>query len=611
MAAVKSTSANDKQVLRVSFNHFYQSELTALRQLGRRFAERSPALAPFLGQAGRDPDVERLLEGFAFLTGRLRQKLDDELPELSHSLMHLLCPNYMRPLPAFSILQFDPLKRSGPALMVERDTPVESVPIDDVRCRFRTCYPTEVLSLDLAALNYSVKGDGSLLSMRLEMSAEGHLGELELSRLRLHFAGERYISQMLYLSLLRNLEGIELIPLDGAGKPINGVNGTPMAFKMPGDRVQPVGFAEEEAMIPYPLNTFRGYRYLQEYFAFQDKFLFVDVNGLDLLKALPEDALKQMRGLELRFDIRKSGIMRMRPTLDNVKLYCTPIVNLFKHDALPIRLDGKQDEYLLLPAKFDLQNCGVFSVETVTGWKPGGLGYQEYVPFESFEHDPSFDVPNSRPHYSIRQRSSLLHDGLDTYLSFGIRHTEAHETLSIELMCTNQNLPRKLKLGDICKVCENTPEFLSFRNITPATSSFAPPLNRDFLWKLISNMSLNYLSLADVNALKVILETYDLPRYYDQHAEKVSKCLLGGLKSIKHQHVDRLHRGLPVRGLRTELTIDSQGYIGEGDLFVFASVLNEFFALYASLNSYHELRVKSTQGEVYQWTPRMGLQPLL
>lgn len=304
----------------MSFNHYYQSELTALRQLGRRFAERSPALAPFLGQAGRDPDVERLLEGFAFLTGRLRQKLDDELPELSHSLMQLLWPNYMRPLPAFSILQFDPLKRSGPALRVERDTPVESVPVDDVRCRFRTCYPTEVLPLDLAALTYSVKGDGSLLSLRLEMSADGHLGELELSRLRLHFAGERYISQMLYLSLLRNLEGIELIPLDGAGKPINGVSGQPMAFKMPGDRVQPVGFAEEEALIPYPLNTFRGYRYLQEYFAFQDKFLFVDINGLDLLKALPEDTLKQMRGLELRFDIRKSGIMRMRPTLDNVKL---------------------------------------------------------------------------------------------------------------------------------------------------------------------------------------------------------------------------------------------------------------------------------------------------
>jgi type VI secretion system protein ImpG len=143
------------------------------------------------------------------------------------------------------------------------------------------------------------------------------------------------------------------------------------------------------------------------------------------------------------------------------------------------------------------------------------------------------------------------------------------------------------------------------------TPSYAPPLHRDFLWKLISNMSLNYLSLANVEALKVILETYDLPRYYDQHAEKVSKRLLNGLKSISHQHVDRLHRGLPVRGVRTELKIDPEGYVGEGDLFLFATVLNEFFALYASLNSYHELHVRSTQGEVYQWTPRMGQQPLL
>ncbi|MEX6664350.1 type VI secretion system baseplate subunit TssF [Pseudomonas sp. W2-17] len=595
----------------MSFNHYYQSELTALRQLGRRFAERSPGLAPFLGQTGRDPDVERLLEGFAFLTGRLRQKLDDELPELSHSLMQLLWPNYMQPLPAFSILQFDPLKLAGPALRVERDTPVDSVPVDGVQCRFRTCYPTDVQALDLVDLTYSVKGDGALLSLRLELSGEGHLGELDLSCLRLHLAGERYISQTLYLSLLRNLESIELVPLDEDGKPIPGVNGMPMAFRMPGDRIQPVGFAEDEALIPYPLNTFRGYRYLQEYFAFQDKFLFVDVTGLELLAALAEDTLKHVRGLELRFDIRKSGVQRLRPTLDNVKLHCTPIVNLFKHDATPIRLEGKQDEYLLMPALYTMENCGVFSVESVIGWKPGGLGYEAYVPFESFEHDPSFDVPNRRPHYSIRQRSSSLHDGLDTYLSFGIRHTEASETLSIEMTCTNQNLPRRLKLGDICIACEQTPEFLTFRNITPATPSYAPPLNRDFLWKLISNMSLNYLSLADVNALKVILETYDLPRYYDPHAEKVSKRLLGGLKSIRHQHVDRLHRGLPVRGLRTELTIDPQGYIGEGDVFVFASVLNEFFALYASLNSYHELRVKSTQGEVYQWTPRMGLQPLL
>ncbi|WP_339458225.1 type VI secretion system baseplate subunit TssF [Pseudomonas sp. EA_105y_Pfl2_R69] len=596
----------------MSFNHYYQSELTALRQLGKRFAERSPALAPFLGQSGRDPDVERLLEGFAFLTGRLRQKLDDELPELTHSLMHLLWPNYMRPLPAFSMLQFDPLKRPGPALPVPRHTPVEAKAIQGVTCRFRTAFATEVLPLALNGLDYSVKGDGALLSLRLAMSADGHLGDLDLKQLRLHLAGERYISQLLYLSLLRHLGGIQLVLLDAAGKPLLDALQQPVAsLQLPAANVQPVGFDEDQALIPYPLNTFRGYRYLQEYFAFQDKFLFVDLLGLDALKRLPADLLKQARGIELRFDIHKAGVQRIRPTLDNVRLYCTPVVNLFAHDAIPIRLDGKQDQYLLLPAELDAEHCGVFSVDRVTGWKPGGKGYEEYVPFESFEHDASFDVPHARPHYSVRQQPSMLGDGLETYLSFGLRNLDQHETLSIELTCTNQNLPRQLGLGDICLPCEDTPEFLTFRNISAVTPSYAPPLHRDFLWKLISNMSLNYLSLANVEALKVILETYDLPRYYDQHAEKVSKRLLDGLKSISHQHVDRLHRGLPVRGVRTQLTINPEGYVGEGDLFLFATVLNEFFALYASLNSYHELRVQSTQGELYQWTPRMGQQPLL
>ena len=591
----------------MSFNHYYQSELTALRQQGKRFAERSPALAPFLGQSGRDPDVERLLEGFAFLTGRLRQKLDDELPELTHSLMHLLWPNYMRPLPAFSMLQFDPLTQPGPALVVKRDTPVESKPIDDVTCHFRTTYTTDVLPLALTRLDYSVKGDGALLSLRLAMTADGRLGELNLRRLRLHLAGERYISQTLYLSLLRHVNCVTLVLTGADGKPLSEA----AELKIGAENLTPVGFAEDEALIPYPLNTFRGYRYLQEYFAFQEKFLFVDLNGLDAINSLPAELIEQARGIELRFDIRKSGLQHIRPTLDNVKLYCTPVVNLFSHDATPIRLDGRQDQYLLRPAKFASGHCGVFSVDRVTGWKPGGMGYEEYVPFESFEHDASFDVPEARPHYSLRQQPSLLGDGQDTYLSFGLRSIIKHETLSVELTCTNQNLPQQLALGDICRRSEGTPEFLAFRNISPVTPTYAPPLHEDFLWKLISNMSLNYLSLANVEALKVILETYDLPRHYDQHAAKVSQRLLGGLKGISHRHVDRLHKGLPVRGVRTELIMDQDGYLGEGDLFVFASVLNEFFALYASLNSYHELLVKSTQGEVYQWTSRMGQQPLL
>jgi type VI secretion system protein ImpG len=595
----------------MSFNQYYQSELSALRQLGRCFAERNPALAPFLAEPGQDPDVERLLEGFAFLTGRLRQKLDDELPELTHSLMHLLWPNYMRPMPAFSILQFDPLKHTGPGVMVGRDTPVESAVVNEQRCRFRTCYATEVLPLQLRALEYSEHGPRTLMSLRLEMSAEGNFSECTFDRLRLHLAGDAYVSQGLYLSLLRHLEGIELMPFGLDGLPIIAVDGRPLSIRLNADQVEPVGFDPDQALTPYPTNAFCGYRYLQEYFVFPEKYLFVDVVGLSAVHQLPDEVLKRVRGVILRFELRTVGRETQRVTLDNVKLYCTPIVNLFKHDAVPIRRDGKQDEYLLIPGEYTRGHASVFSVDSVTGWRPGGLGFRAYVPFESFEHDGDCAGSAGPPSYSLRQRLSAQKNELETWLSFGSGLEHDQETLSIELTCTNHNLPRQLQAGAISQPCEQTPQGLSFRNLSAPTASYTPPLDQDFLWRLISNMSLNYLSMSDINALKVILETYDLPRFHDRQAQKVSRRRLDGLRSISHAGVDRLHRGLPFRGVRVDLTVDCQGFLGQGEVFVFASVLNEFFALYASLNAYHELRVISTQGDVYLWPPRMGQQPLL
>ena len=595
----------------MSFTDYYQSELTALRQSGRTFAERNPALAPFLGQSGQDPDVERLLEGVAFLTGRLRQKLDDDWPELTHSLMQLLWPNYMRPLPSFSVIQFEPLQQTGPAMCVGREVPVSSEPVDGVVCQFRTCFDTPLMPLELSDLNYSVKGEGALLSLTFNVLGGGHLGELNLSCLRLHLCGERYISQTLYLNLLRNLSAIVLVPLDVEGQPFKLNDDKIVSFGLKEHHVQPVGFTEEEGLIPYPLNTFRGYRYLQEFFAFQDKFLFVDVTGLDVLGRMAEPLPSQITSFELRFDISKNAIQRSLPTRDNVRLHCTPVVNLFEQDALPIRLDGKQDEYLLLPYEAERGNCGVYSVESVVGYLQSGGGERCYVPFESFRHDASFDTLNPCPHYSVRQRPSLLHGGLDTYLSFAASQFAEQEALSVELVCTNLNLPLRLRPGQICMAREGTPEFAKFKSVTACTPHYAPPLSQDFLWRLISNMSLNYLSLENVDALKVILETYDLPQYYDRKAQNVTRKMLGGLKSIRHEPVDRLFQGLPVRGLRTELQIDVEQFVCEGEAFLFSSVLNEFFSLYASLNSFHELRVVTTAGEVYAWQPRMGQQPLL
>lgn len=594
----------------MSFNHYYQSELAELRQLGTRFAQRNPALAPFLGQGGQDPDVERLLEGFAFLTGRLRQKLDDELPELTHSLLNLLWPHYLRPLPSCAILEFDPLPAPGAALQVPRGTEVESRPLDEVSCRFRTCSNIEIQPLRVEAVGFAPQGAGARLTLRLGITGTGTLATVDLRQLPLHLTGDRTLSQDLYLALLHNLAGLSLVPLDAQGAPLTDDQGRERRLPLAADQVQPLGFGEDEALLPYPPNAFRGYRHLQEYFAFPEKFLFVAVQGLAVVEALSDEVRRLTRGLELRFEIKRIARQPRLPDRDNLRLHCVPVVNLFRHDALPIRLDGKRDEYPLFPAGHGREHLGVFAVERVTGWQPGGLGHRDYLPFESFAHDLSFGGQSRRSHYAVRQRSALLHGGIDTYLAFGDPGTD-QDTLSIELTCTNQNLPQRLRAGDLCLPTENTPGGLGFRNLATPTASHAPVLSGDRLWQLVSNLSLNYLSLTDVAALRTVLASYDLPGQHDRQAERVSRQRLAALQGISHRPVDRLYRGLPIRGIATQLDMDASGFRSEGELYLFASVLNEFFALYVSLNSFHQLSVRCPQGEVYLWTPRMGQQPLI
>ncbi|MEL0168613.1 MAG: type VI secretion system baseplate subunit TssF [Pseudomonadaceae bacterium] len=590
----------------MSFNHYFQSELSALRDQGRRFAEHNPALAPYLASTSTDPDVERLLEGVAFLTGRLRQKLDDELPELTHSLMQLLWPDCLRPMPAVAMLQFEPLKRPLSALTIKRGTAVESRPVEGIRCRFQTTSDISLLPLELTNPQYHSHPTGARLAFTLQMTTDGNLADLQLRRLRLHLGGNSYSSRQLYLHLCRHLHSISLHPLDAGAQPLAGE----VTCQLPVSHLQPCGFSSSEALLPDTNQGFSGYRHLQDYFAFAEKFLFVELSGLEQLTALGEPVLKQARGLRIEFGLRHPDCRQLNPEADMVQLYCTPIVNLFSHDASPIRLDGRQDRYLLRPAGLTPAQCEVFAVSQVTGWKPGGMGYRHYVPFESFEHDHLLGNPETPPHYSLRQRPALHGDHLETYLCFSLLQQDQQETLSIELTCTNQQWPGKLAQGDICQPCEGTPEFVQFRNIGRITPSYPSAVHKQGLWQLISSMALNYQTLEDIHALREALNCHDLPRHYDQSAGKISQRRMNALRSVRHRQTDRLFRGLPVRGVQSELEVDADSCGGTGEMFLFGSVMNEFLAQHAGINTFHQLVITSLQEERYQWVPRMGQQPL-
>ena len=587
----------------MSFNRYYQDELIALRELGKEYAKRNPALAPFLDTPGRDPDVERILEGFAFLTGRLRQKIDDEFPEIIHSLFNLLWANYLRQIPASSIVRYEPSGNISGSVPIPRGTMVNSVKAEGTHCQFRTVYDTEILPLRIIGQSFLEKnGEASLI---LKFKSLGvPLENIPLSKLRFFIHGEPAIAHTIYHSMVAKTTEVRFALQNNEKKPV--ITATIPAQSA----IRPVGFLESEGLYPYPANTFPGYRILQEYFCFPEKFLFVEVR--ELASGINRQILAEFPGedeFELHFVMPDLPESFESFRVDNWQLYCTPVVNLFQMDAAPLTLNHKQTEYRIVPDPRLPYHYATYSVDRVETWGHDDRKRRNYVEFESFEHESL--GRDSRTYYRRQIRPSHKDGAPETYISFmqapgGVEIPQA-ETISMELTCTNRDLPRELGVGDINVHADNTPDTVAFRNITPVIPPFNPPLEGDQLWRLLSNMSLNYIALSDIAALRAIISAYAFRARHDRPRERILEKTLQGMISISCQQTDRIHKGLPVRGMRTTLTLDQRSFSCEGDMFLFGSVLNEFFALYATVNSFHQLVVvESKRGEEYIWPARLG-----
>ncbi|MDR3073367.1 MAG: type VI secretion system baseplate subunit TssF [Deltaproteobacteria bacterium] len=591
----------------MSVTPYYQDELIALRELGREFARRNPALAPFLETPGKDPDVERLLEGVAFLTGRLRQKLDDELPEIIHALFNLLWPNYLRPVPACSILRFEPSENLSGAVSIPRGALVDSVAVEGTKCRFRTAYGTEILPLRLCGQSFIEKSGEASLVLQFETLGVP-LANLPVSSLRFFIMGEPAIAQTIYYTMAARTREVRVaLPGDAPSRP------KVLARLEAADCIRPVGFREEEGLYPYPANTFPGYRILQEYFCFPEKFSFIEVGSLE--KALNGPLLAGYDGqaFELHFALRElpARFASFRP--ENWQLHCTPVVNLFRMDATPIAYDHRQSEYRIVPDPRRPGHFATYSIDRVASWSQGDNENRQYTEFESFAFEDGRNPGDT--YYRRRIRPSHTDDSVEVFISIMPGGEGGalprREIISLELTCTNRNLPRQLGVGDIALHADNTPDSVSFRNITPVVPSFNPPLEGDMLWRLLSNMSPNYIALTNIPALKAVISAYDFRARYDQPRARVLEKTLRGMVDISCRQTDRLHNGLPVRGARTRLVLDQQCFSCEGEMYLFGTVLHEFFALYATVNSFHQLIVvEAKRGEEYRWPVRLGRMDL-
>ena len=611
---------------------YYERELTFIRQMAQEFGQMYPAAAGRLmlepGRSG-DPHIERLIESFALLAARIHLKLDDDFPELTDALLGILYPHYLAPVPSMAIVQFDldagrsPLPNGFP---IDRHNRLRTRPLLNTPCRFRTCYPVTLWPVLLTGATVMPPPfppgyqppprTAAALILQLEVQAGMRFADLSLQKLRFYLAGDQYMTTTLYELLFNHVTQAVLRP----GDP--GATQAPIVLK-PGQCLEPVGFESDEAIVPFPQRSFAGYRLLTEFFTFPYKFNFVDVGGLQ--RACRAGFGRKME--VVLFLNRTLPVVEQGVSADTFRLGCTPIVNLFEQIAEPIHLDQRKHEYLVLPDVASAQGMEVYSVDHVASTDPTNSKTTEYQPFYSFRHGQAL-ADQQAFWYARRKLPTQEGDrGTNVYLNLvDLRfhpRLPADSTLVVRTTCTNRGLPVQLQRAgeDLFFELEAAAPLARIRCPRSPTMPLRPPLRRGAFWRLISHLCLNHLSLTDAaegrQALQEILRLYD---FSDEEANpQLAAITLNLIEGIAHvssrRVVGRTGSGAAsgfARGVEITIDFDEQKYVGSG-VFLFASVLERFLALYASINSFTQLNARTLQGErlFKKWAPRAGEQPML
>lgn len=601
---------------------YYNRELLYLRQMGQEFAERHPRIAGRLrlsGDAIDDPHVSRLIEAVAFLNARVERRLDDEFPELVDTLLELLYPHYLAPIPSMGTVQFRPKPEVTVPQQIPADTELDSEPVQGEICRFRTRYPVTLWPIAIteavlkgrpivAPANPRAAGAHSALRMSLRCTAPDlTFAQLQPDRLRVFLRGQPSVVYALHELIFNNTISIAVADSVVDPEPVI----------LPLSAVQPVGFAPDESILPFTPQSQPAYRTLTEFFVFPDKYLYFDI---DL-------SAKVLRGggaeMHVFFYFNKSDIALERSlTKDVFALGCTPIVNLFRQRAEPILASQSRMEYRVIPDIRRQDAVEVHSLLNVTATDSEGVP-RPILPFYARSH--RLDGGAGTPAYwnLARRVSEGRTQGTEAFLSFSnIDPSFSKDDLvvSAECLCLNRDLPAKLPYGGghpILTPVSGTPAE-DVICVSPLTPTVRVPTGSGRNWRLVSHLLLNHLSLTGeqgLDALREILQLYD---FRDTPETKRMILGLNGLTARRGTARAPRHPGdvawgdAICRGIDITVEFDPAYYSGSS-LFLFAMVLDQFFGLHASINSFTRLTatLKGQPGALRTWPARAGYRPLL
>ena len=618
---------------------YYERELLFIRQMVQEFARKHPQAAGRLllePNRSADPHVERLLESFALLAGRVQQKLDDEFPEISSALLQALYPHYLAPIPSMSILQFelDPVRAQLPGgFSLPRHSPLHTEPVDGLACKFRTAYPVTLWPIQVASAVFQAppfpRGltppAGAAAALRLLFECQGpmQLAELELEVLRLYLHGDLQVLPPLY-ELLCN-HALQVVFRPGEKE----VGRATFALPPPAC-LAPVGFEIEDSLLPCAPASRLGYRLLTELFVFPAKFWFIDLKGWAQVR---RGGWQRQCEVVIYFD-RTLGILEKSIDAGTFRLGCTPVVNLFPQVAEPIPLVDPSstaalvDGYRIVPDATRPRGMEVYSVDTVRSTNAADNNSVEYPPFMSARHPGRSD--RAQLYWHASRSPSLAENDQGTFVDLHLVDIDCQPqvpdgaALEVTTTCTNRDLPSQLRMAGtaVAFELEAAAPLSRLRCLRPLTPTLRPKPRRGRFWHLISHLSLNSLSLMDNGkgreALRQILGLYDFsdPEAGQQQMAEVTQQFIEGVTNVSSRRVIGRLTGANMsgfcRGLEVAIELDEDKYPGIG-AFLFASVLERFLGLYVSNNSFVQLTAKRTQGKSFfkRWLPRPGDLPSL
>jgi len=599
---------------------YFERELGMLRRASHEFAERYPKLAGSLlmnGETCADPHVERLIQSVALLNARTAKRLDDDYAGFTEALLGVLYPHYLRPIPSCAIARFDNSTAADASATIPRGTALRSLGSTAPGCKFRTAYDVAVAPVQISAARFDtfIHAPSSLqlptditASIRIGIActvANRSLAELRLPMLRVYLDGETSLRATLRDTLFMRAT-CACIETEGQWR---------MLERVP---VRPAGFDDADALLPFEAAEQPTYRLLSEYFAYPEKFDFIDIDLAELLRHAAPGCANVTLHLPLNGVRADSGAARILRTLtrDNLLLSCTPIVNLFRHIATPIQVTHTQSSYPLLPDALSAKACEIYSVDSVHLLQRSGARDSistEFVPYYSLRHGES---PSRKGRYWIARRDEELASGRAAHeyslslidRDFDPLRSEAG-IASVGITCTNRNLPQELQGGlaggDLAT--EASAASVPIRLLRKPTPSQRLSSARGAQWGLVSHLSLNHRALTQqgLPAFSAMLRLYALP------GNAVSQRQIDGITGLAHTlGTAWLRRGTGLaclHGVDIRVTLDEDAYAGTG-IHIFVQMLDSLLGLYAHLNSYTQLTIISHASgkELLRCAPRNG-----